>query len=230
MELEVAAIIPAYNESQHIEDTLDALKKIPAIVDILVVDDGSSDRTAEIAIRAGARVARLEQKIGKAGAVSRGLQLVTAPLVALVDADLGRSAGEIASLVEPIRRGKADMAVAIFPRPRRGGWGLVKKIATWSIRRSCGRVLKEPLSGQRVLRRELWGLLRYPPRGFGLEIGLDLDLLSRGCTVLEVPTNMFHRERGRDLSSIGHRFRQLLAVIREIYLRRELLYGGDGRR
>ncbi|HHX87615.1 MAG TPA: hypothetical protein GX693_05485 [Firmicutes bacterium] len=128
--------------------------------------------------------------------------------------------------MEPIREGEADMAVAVFPRCRRRGWGIVKKIATWSIRRSSGCLLTEPLSGQRVLRRELMELLRYPPRGFGLEVGLTLDLLSQGYTLLEVDTNMSHRERGKDLLSILHRLRQLVAVLREIYLRRELLYPG----
>lgn len=227
--MEVAVIIPAYNESRHIGDTVIALKKIPAITDILVVDDGSTDSTADIAFREGARVVRLVKNRGKGYAVYRGLQMVTAPIIALVDADLGRSAEEILDLVEPIREGEADMAVAVFPRYRRGGWGIVKKIAAWSIWRSSGRVLTEPLSGQRVLRRELWELLRYPPQGFGLEIGLALDLLSQGYTVLEVHTTMSHRERGRDILSMLHRLKQLLAVLREIYLRRELLYFG-GRR
>ncbi len=228
--MEVAAIIPAYNESGHIGDTVNALKKIPAITDILVVDDGSTDATADIALREGARVVRLIKNRGKGCAVYKGLQVVSSPVIALVDADLGGSAEEIRSLLEPIRGGEADMTVAVFPHCRRGGWGIVKKIASWSIWRSSGRMLIEPLSGQRVLRRELWALLRYPPQGFGLEIGLALDLLSQGCTVLEVHTAMSHRERGKDILSILHRLKQLKAVLREIYLRRELLYSGGCRK
>ncbi|NMA91564.1 MAG: glycosyltransferase family 2 protein [Firmicutes bacterium] len=221
--MEVAAIIPAYNESCSIGDTVRALKNIPGVTDILVVDDGSKDNTAAIACREGARVLRLPINRGKGYAVCRGWQMVTAPLVALVDADLGCSAQEIWRLVEPVRGREADMAVAVFPRCRRGGWGLVKRLASWAIRRTTGQVLSEPLSGQRVLRRELVGLLRYAPRGFGLEMGLALDLLSRGCNILEVKTAMAHRERGKDPASIWHRLKQLLAILREIYLRRELL-------
>ncbi len=227
--MEVAAIIPAYNESRHIGDTVAALKNIVAIADILVVDDGSTDDTAGIAFNRGARVLRLDRNQGKGYAVCRGLEMVTAPIVALVDGDLGGSAGEIGVLLGPVQVGEADMAVAVLPPCRKGGWGMAKKLAAWSVRRSFGRVLTEPLSGQRALRRELWALLRYPPRGFGLEVGLALDFLSQGCTVLEINTTISHRERGKDVFSILHRLKQMLAVLREIYLRRELLYSG-GRR
>ena len=115
------------------------------------------------------------------------------------------------------------MAVAVFPRCRRGGWGLVKRLASWAIRRTTGQVLSEPLSGQRVLRRELVGLLRYAPRGFGVEMGVARDVYTRGCNILAEKTPRPLRERGKDPASIWHRLKQLLAILREIYLRRELL-------
>ena len=164
--------------------------------------------------------------MGKGAAVLHGYRYVQAPYLALVDADLGESAAEISLLVKPLREGRASMTVALFPRTGRpGGFGLVKKLAAWSIRRCTGCKLREPLSGQRVFRRELLELLRHPPSGFGLEVAFTMDLLRRGYTVLEVATNMGHRERGRDPASCLHRWRQLKAVLRELWLRRDLLVG-----
>lgn len=226
--MEVGVLIPAYNEAPVIARTVNALRHLSEVRDIVVVDDGSDDATGEAAFQAGARVIRLPRNRGKAEAVFCGASFLKQPYLALVDADLGESAIEIARLFPPLQTGKAAMAVAIFPQTRhRKGFGLVKGLARWAIRRCSGYCLKEPLSGQRVLRRELLNCLRMPlPRGFGLEVALTVDLLSQGWPVVEVVTGMSHRERGCDFYSILHRGRQCLAVLREIYLRRTLFLKG----
>lgn len=229
--MDVGVLIPACNEAATIGHTVEALSRLPEVRDILVVDDGSVDTTGEAAFRAGARVARLCRNRGKAEAVFFGASFLRQPYLALVDADLGYSAAELSLLFPPLREGKAAMAVAVFPRHRRrGGFGLVKNLAGWAIRRSTGQTLAEPLSGQRVLRRELLDRLRAPlPRGFGLEVALTVDLLAQGWPVVEVETAMRHREGGRDARSFLHRGRQFAAVVREMYLRRTLLLEGRGK-
>lgn len=225
MELDV--LIPAYNESEKIVETVKALKSLPEIREIIVVDDGSVDGTAGKAEQAGARVIRMERNMGKGKAVVQGASYLKSPYLALIDADLGETAGELSHLLTPIKEGKAEMTVAVFPpQKKKGGMSVVKKMAGWFIRRSFGRVFREPLSGQRVFRRELLKFLTCPPRGFGLEIALTLDLLKIGCTILEVETAMRHRERGRDASSWVHRGRQFGAVLRELWLRRGLIMKG----
>ena len=220
-------LIPAYNEAGYVGRTVSVLKALPAIGSILVVDDGSTDGTAREAEEAGARVIRLRRNMGKGAAVLAGARCLKAPYLALLDADLGESAAEIERLLRPLQDQQASMTVALFPRPARpGGLGTVKKLAAWSVRRCTGFNLREPLSGQRVFRRELLELLRHPPRGFGLEIALSMDLLGQGYTVLEVETAMGHRERGRDPASILHRGRQFTAVLRELWLRKDLLFRG----
>lgn len=227
--MEIEALVPAYNEAASVGQTVAALLKLPQIRRVLVIDDGSVDGTAAAAAAAGAQVIRLHRNVGKGEAVLRGALFTTASHVALVDADLGRSAAEILRLLAPFQEEEAAMSVACFPETgARGGFGLVKKLAAWSIYRCTGRRMREPLSGQRVLRRELLGGLSFPPRGFGLEIALTLDLLQLGCTVVEMPAAMRHRERGRDLASFLHRGRQGIAVIRELWLRRKRLIGREG--
>lgn len=227
--MEIDALIPAYNEARSIGSTVSALLRLSQIRRVLVIDDGSGDDTAARAALAGAQVIRLQRNMGKGGAVLYGARFATAPHIALIDADLDCSAAELVRLMAPVRRDEAAMAVACFPqRERRGGFGLVKRAAAWAIYRCTGRRMREPLSGQRVLRRELLQALSFPPRGFGLELALTLDLLQQGCTVVETPTAMHHRERGRDLSSILHRGRQGWAVFRELWLRRRRLFGRRG--
>lgn len=225
MELDV--LIPACNEAGYIGSTVAALLELPQVKEILVVDDGSADGTAAEAAAAGARVIRLPRNLGKGEAVLFGARFALAPYLALVDADLGESAVELKKLMAPLAAGGASMTVAAFPpRRRRGGFGLVKKLAAWSIYRISGWLPREPLSGQRILRRELLGLLSFPPRGFGLEVALTLDLLQQGCRILEVPTLMSHRERGRGPSAFLHRGRQCIALLRELWRRRDRLLRG----
>lgn len=228
--VELDVLIPAFNEAGYIGRTVIALHRLSEVKQIVVIDDGSTDGTALEAGRAGARVVRLTRNRGKGPAVLYGARFIQAPYLALVDADLGESASEIHRLLDPVLEGKAAMAVALFPADRaRGGFGLVQKLAAWSIRRCTGCSLREPLSGQRILRRELLDLLSHPPRGFGLEVALSIDLLKKGYPVLEVQTAMFHRERGKDPVSFLHRGRQCTAVLRELWLRRDSLVRREAR-
>ncbi|MEW5784896.1 MAG: glycosyltransferase family 2 protein [Bacillota bacterium] len=228
--MELTALVPAYNEAASIRCTVGALLGVPGIKEVVVIDDGSTDDTLREAVAAGARVFRMCRNMGKAVAVLTGSRLARSPYLALVDADLGESAAEIRHLIKPVQEGRAAMTVALFPAGRkRGGLGLAKRLAAWSIYRCSGRLLKEPLSGQRVMHRELLELLLRSPRGFGLEVALTLDLLTRGYTILEVETAMCHRERGRDAASFMHRGRQCRAILRELWIRRHLLFRGRNR-
>ncbi|MGB4564092.1 MAG: glycosyltransferase family 2 protein, partial [Dethiobacteria bacterium] len=135
----ISVIIPAFNEAPRIGATVEALLKLDEVGEVLVVDDGSTDGTAGAAARSGARVIRMEQNRGKSAAVLHGLRQVEAPVVALVDADLGATAGELKKLFPPVLQGGAAMAVARFPAGRRrGGFGMVKRLASWAIRICTG--------------------------------------------------------------------------------------------
>ena len=225
--IEITALIPAYNEAAIIGRTVTALARVPEVKEIVVVDDGSQDQTAREAVLAGARVLRLGQNRGKAEAVLAGSRLARFPYLALLDADLGESASEIARLIASLPAGKKAMAVALFPPSRqKGGLGLVKKMAAWAVYCSTGIAMREPLSGQRVLHRDLLGLLCSRPRGFGREMAVILDLPRRGVAGIEVETEMRHRERGKDAASILHRARQGRAVLQELWIRRSLFMRG----
>ena len=218
----ISVVIPAYNEAARVGDTVKAVVAIPFVNEVIVVDDGSTDSTAETADAAGATVIRTVENRGKGAALRMGVEAAGSDILALLDADLGPSAAEAECLMAPVVDGAADMAIAAFPviPGKGGGFGFVVKLARWGIARATGHVMTAPLSGQRVLRRDVWKATDGVDEGFGAEVGLTIDTLCAGFRVLEVPTTMTHRVTGRDWNAIRHRGRQFFAVARALWRRR----------
>lgn len=213
----VTAIVPAYNEAEFIFDTVMALVRTPAVTEVLVVDDASTDNTAVMAAQAGARVMTLEKNAGKGAALNTGVQSTTADIYLLLDGDLGTSASDAGLLLEPVLMGWADMTVAQFPPPRRkGGFGLVKGLARWGIRAYTGQVMKSPLSGQRAMTRKVLDSVYPFASGYGVEVGMTIKAARLGYRVLEVPVQMTHAETGRDLKGFRHRGRQFWHITRTL--------------
>lgn len=202
------AIVPAYNRADTVGATVVALRAVPDVLDVIVVDDGSTDRTASVAAGAGARVVELARNRGKGAAIAAGVAASGAPEVyLLVDADLGGSAALAGALLEPIARDTADMTIAVFgPLSRPSGFGMVKAFATQVARSETGLKLAEPLSGQRAVRGSLLRSVELSER-FGLELGLTLDAAERGARIREIEIGLEHRPSGRDLSGVAHRAR-----------------------
>lgn len=225
--MHVSVVIPAYNEADRIAATVTALHTIPEIEEILVVDDGSTDATAEKARRAGATVLLVPTNSGKGYALSVGMTGARGDLLLMLDADLGESAGETGKLLTPLLNGSADMTIATFPviPGKGGGFGFVVRLARWGIARSTGQTMAAPLSGQRAFRRAVWDKLGGFAPGFGAEVALTIDTLCAGFRVVEVPTTMTHRVTGRDWRAIRHRARQFWAVVRVLWARRGVRCG-----
>lgn len=208
-------LIPALNEEHRIAATVTAARAVAGVGRVLVIDDGSTDETGARARDAGAEVLSLKRNAGKGGALQAGLEHVgaSADIIVLLDADLGDTAGEAAALLAPLAEGTADMTIATFPPPvRRGGFGLVKRLARWGIERLAGVRVSAPLSGQRALNRDAIAAGTPFAHGFGVEVALTVRVARAGLRVREVRTDMRHAETGRDLPGFVHRGRQLLAV------------------
>ncbi|MDI3299453.1 MAG: glycosyltransferase family 2 protein [Bacillota bacterium] len=203
-----AVIIPAYQEAERIGETVRALRAA-GFREVLVVDDGSRDGTAERARQAGARVLRLGRNRGKGAALTAGLKATAGDPILFLDADLGTSAGEAVALLGPLETGQAEMTIAAFPGPARGaGFGLVVGLARWGIRRLAGWSPRFPVSGQRALWRSLAGRLAPFAPGFGVEVVMTVRALWEGARLQEVPVAFRHRRTGRDLRGWLHRGRQ----------------------
>ena len=141
------------------------------------------------------------------------------PVLVLCDGDLGRSASELGPLVDAVRVGEADLAIAAFSTRQGGGFGLALAFARWAVRRRCGLSQRAPLSGQRALRvGALEGLVPFAP-GYGMEIGMTIDAVRAGHRVVEIELALSHRPTGRGPAGFVHRGRQLADCIR-VYVSR----------
>lgn len=117
-ESKVAAVVPAYNEEQTIGEIVGVLKASPLIDYVVVISDGSTDKTADIARLAGADlVHEFPWRHGKGAALQHGVTHTDAPVIAFFDADLvGLTVEHVRLVVEPVLAGTRDMNVGLRDR------------------------------------------------------------------------------------------------------------------
>ena len=232
----VAAVIPAKDEADRIAATVRAVRGIPGVDLVVVVDDGSSDGTAEIARAAGAEVVRHARNRGKAAAMTTGAGYVARhegvegrvggsdgrrPLL-FVDGDLEGTAANLGVLVPPVLEGRADMTIATLPPQKTagGGHGFVVRLARKGIEDLTGFVPQQPLSGMRCISRPAFDAASPLARGWGVEVGLTVDVLMAGLRVEEVPCELHHRVSGADWRGQVHRAKQYRDVALALARRR----------
>lgn len=213
--MKTSIIIPAYNEGEFIENTIRAIRDHGVADEIIVVDDGSTDDTYSMAKNAGATVISTCH-LGKGEALAEGLKHARGEVIVFLDADIGAKATEVKKLIAPIASGRADMSVAIFPPAnKKGGFGLVKGLARYGVYLMTGKKVNWALSGQRAFRREVLKDIILAS-GFGVEVGLTVEVLRNGFRVEEVVVDMGHRETGRDLNGFYHRGRQFVSILKTL--------------
>lgn len=223
----VAAVVPAHNESQSIGATIDALRRIPGNLEIVVVDDGSSDETADIARARSVRVLSLVRPRGKGGALRLALKCLLLEgydVFLLVDADLGAEAQKAERLLNCLLADEGDMVIGgVNTKEGTGGFGLVASIARHITKFLTGTDVTWPLSGQRAFKSSVWARLDTVALGFGFEIALTIDAIRAGFKVREIQTDMMHSGDGRSFRGMVHRGRQLLhicyAVVPRLFVR-----------
>ncbi|MDI9456409.1 MAG: glycosyltransferase family 2 protein [Bacillota bacterium] len=159
--MDVAAIVPAYNEEKTIGAVLEVLTKCRLINEVIVVSDGSTDDTVKIALQFdGVQVVELPENRGKGGAMKAGLEQTAAEIVLFLDADLiGLTEDHVNALLQPVLENQALMSLGVFEKGRIAT-DLAQKVAPY-------------LSGQRALQRDLLSdLSDLDLTRFGVEVAL----------------------------------------------------------
>jgi glycosyltransferase involved in cell wall biosynthesis len=180
---EVSIVIPAYNEAAVIGSVVLALKQQGAWLEVLVVDDASSDGTADAAEQAGARVIRHPYNKGNGAAVKTGIRQARGEVVLLMDGDGQHDPRDAPRVAEPI--GVYDMAIGARQaqdqtRTRAFGNAVFNALASWL----SGRPIPDLTSGFRAARRALLvEILHLLPNGFSYPTTSCLSFLKAGHNV-----------------------------------------------
>ena len=220
----VLVIIPAYNEAGAILSVVAEVRRVLDSADVLVIDDGSHDATAERAEEAGANVLRLPCNLGIGGAVQSGYKFAVRQgydIVGRVDGDGQHRPEDLAALIEKVVNGEADIAIGSRyvedlgysgAWMRRAGVALFSGILTLLLRQR----ITDSTSGLRVVTRELATLYaRDLPTDYP-EIEGTICAKRAGFKVSEYPSTMLQRQAGRSsitpLRSVYYVVKVLLAV------------------
>jgi glycosyltransferase involved in cell wall biosynthesis len=203
----LSIVIPAYNEERYIGTLLKQIKAVDLTAfgldkEIIVVDDCSRDRTADIAAaEAEVIVRRLPRNGGKGRAVRAGIEAATGDYLIVQDADLEYDPNDYVPMLGPLLSGQADVVYGsrYMRRGRQPGqsWaayvggrslGLVSALFT-------GRYLTDTVTAYKLFRRGDLAALPLETTGFELDHEITARMLARGARILEVPIGYAPRSR-----------------------------------
>ncbi|MBW2731158.1 MAG: glycosyltransferase [Deltaproteobacteria bacterium] len=216
---EVTVVIPAFNEEEGIGETLDTLlaSTTPGArtFEIVVVDDGSSDNTAQMAARPGVRVLRHKRNRGYGAALKTGVLGARGEIVAFYDADNQFDPADLHKVVNELENVDAVLgnrtAESHTPFSRRGG----KRLLGWLANYLARQKIPDLNCGLRAMRRDL--LLEYLhlwPQGFSASTTTTLVLLKEGYDVSFVPVTVKKRLGTSSVKIFRDGFNTVLLIIR----------------
>lgn len=217
--------IPAWNEEENLPAVLDELQVGLPGVDVLVVDDGSTDGTAAVARHHGAQVLSFGENRGLQEGIAAGYAYANDQgfaFVGRVDADGQHPVDELARLLEIVRSGEADVAVGsrfasgdgyepyrYEPSPaRRFGTAVLRR----AVRAALGRPFLDATSGMYAANRHALPALGVPYTSGAPEVESLLRLREAGLRVVEVPVHMRERAGGESKLRGGKAVRLVLTV------------------
>ncbi len=224
----VTAILPAFNEEVAIGSVVVRTK---LYVDrVIVVDDGSTDRTAEVAALAGAEVLRHPQNRGKGAALKTGFGALNGTgVIVTIDTDGQHNPEDIPKLVEPIIRGEADMVNGSrylsgdgknTPLYRRLGQKVLDSVTNLG----SGLSVTDSQSGFRAFDARTKNVFRFGQNGLAIESEMLADAAEAGLRIKEVPIGVRYDVEGSTENPVSHGVRILVKVLHDMELRRPLYY------
>jgi glycosyltransferase involved in cell wall biosynthesis len=227
------AIVPARNEEAAVGGVVEELRRFDPLLDVVVIDDGSADATAEVAAAAGAAVVRLPFNLGIGGAVQTGFKYALEhghEVVLRLDGDGQHDPRELPNLLAPLERGEADVVVGSRfadgngdykpPLARRAGIRWFARLVSLLTRQK----LTDTTSGfQAVNERAIRLFAADYPHDYP-EVEAAVMVVRHRLRILEVPVRMRGRETGESsittLRSFYYAIKVTLALFVGIFRRR----------
>lgn len=227
----VLVAIPAYNEERFIGSVVLQVRR--AGLSVLVIDDGSSDQTSEVAEAAGAFVERHPENRGKAEALNTAFRYARssgASALVVLDGDGQHNVAEIQRLLEPILSGEADIAIGSrflaespgsIPRVRRLG----QKAMTAVTNACSGAAVTDSQSGFRAFSRKAIETLLFSAKGFNVEVEMQFWASEHGLRLVEVPITAVYLDPPKR-NVLSHGLHVLNGILSLVGRRRPLLSFG----
>jgi glycosyltransferase involved in cell wall biosynthesis len=182
--LSVSIVIPAYNEEENLANVVNVVKGISYVSEVIVVDDGSTDKTAQIAKEAGVSVISHVSNQGKGAAIKTGFRHSKGDIVAFIDADIENlTKKQVDTIIEPIIHGKANITKTKFHRDS----GRVTELTAKPLLRFFFPEIsfEQPLSGQFAGKRTSLNRMKFE-KDYGVDVGIVLDADAKGIKIDEV--------------------------------------------
>ncbi len=201
--MKLTIIVPAFNEERTVGRVIERVLALPIDKEILVVDDGSTDRTWEVLKRFEGRPAlrllRHDKNQGKGAAIRTALAQMSAEAVSIQDADDELDPNEMPLLFALIEQGRADV---VFGTRHLNGqsphtiyyWG--DRILTWIFNVLYGQAITDLYNGYKIFRREAIQSITLKSRGFEFEAESAAKIAKKGYVIHELPVS--YRPRSRE--------------------------------
>ncbi len=206
---ELSVIVPCYNEKSTIRAIVDRVRAVPVDIEIVIVDDGSTDGTRDILSGfdfPNVRVFLQPRNMGKGAALRRGFEEARGTYVVVQDADLEYDPEEFPSLLEPLRAGRADAVYGSrFLKGYKGVTPFWHYLINWFLTTLSniinGTRLTDMETCYKCVRRDVLGAIAFTADRFGFEPEIAAALARRKARIVEVPISYHPRsyEEGKKI-------------------------------
>jgi len=209
--LRISVIIPAYNEESRIEQVIFAVRDLKEIDEVIVVDDGSTDRTRDVAKRSGVRVVSVGKNRGKGYAMKLGASRATGDILIFLDADQKNiDSKKIKVLIDPFKK-NFDFVKTRFDRNSGRVTLLTAKPLLEHFFPEIAKKFDQPLSGQIAIKKDIFDKITLE-NDYGVDIGILIDVVEMGAKTCQVYFGYLeHNEKA--LENLDLMARQVTRVI-----------------
>ena len=221
--MKISVILLAKNEEGNIEQVVEEAKKVAD--EVICIDGNSTDNTALLAEKSGAIVYKDSGK-GKGDGVRLGLQKATGDILVLADADGSHNLKDVPKLVEPIKKGIADVVIgsrllggsdelhgSFSNYIRMVGAGFITLLVNLRFKTN----LTDILNGFRAIKKSIVPSLNLKANGFDIEQELITSALKKGYKVTEVPSHEFKRKSGKSKLPTYKGLKFLIRLIKDLF-------------
>lgn len=220
--LRVFCVIPAFNEEKYIYDVAKMAKEFVDVV--VVVDDGSTDKTFSRAIDSGAVVLRHEENMGKGAALRTGFKYALehgADVVVTLDGDMQHDPLEIPKFLEKIREERVDIVVGSRFLKKVKGMPIQRRLSNFITTKILNKVFKVPVtdsqSGFRAFKRKVLEKVTFKDNKYGAETEILIEAKRKRFNIVEIPISVKYEGQQSKIRPIRETFSWIWLIIKKYF-------------